>query len=74
MWIIVILVLLTVVLALVPGIGLIAILPAALLVAYGVWLLAVFLSGRTPATALRETRRERPLGPGGPDDPDRDRR
>jgi hypothetical protein len=73
MIILVILILLTVVLAVVPGIGLIAIVPATIAVAYGIWLLTAFLSGRSPGQVVRRTHQEGHLGPGGPDDPDRSR-
>lgn len=74
MWILLLLIFLTVVLALVPAVGLVAaIVPATLALAYGTWLLVGAVSGRTPSWALRRTHRERHFGPGGPDDPDRGR-
>ena len=42
-----------------------------LLVAAGVWVVTTYVGGRTPAQAVRRTRRHELLGPGGPDDPDR---
>lgn len=41
------------------------------LVAAGLWLGMTYMGGRTPARAVRRTKREELLGPGGPDDPDR---
>ena len=68
-----ILVLFTVVLAFVPGVGIFAIVPGILALLYLGWLLATMASGRTPGSTLRRTRRPELLGPGGPDDPDRTR-
>jgi len=55
------------------GIGWIAILPA--LVALGIvaWGGLTVASGRTPASELREVDEPELLGPGGQDDPDRNR-
>jgi len=36
------------------------------------WFAAMALTGRRPAHAVRRTRPRELLGPGGPDDPDRD--
>ncbi len=69
-----ILVVFTVALAFVPGVGLFAIVPGALALLYLIWLLVTAASGRTPGSAMWRTRRQELLGPGGPDDPDRTRR
>jgi len=55
------------------GIGWFALLPA--LVALGIvaWGGLAVASGRTPASELRHAEKPELLGPGGPDDPDRDR-
>jgi hypothetical protein len=56
--------------AAVLGAGWLAVLPLLLALIVGAWFLVTLASGRTPATAVRET--EPPpelLGPGGPDDP-----
>jgi hypothetical protein len=69
-----ILVVFTVILAFVPGLGLFAIVPGALALLYLGWLLLTTASGRTPGSAIRRGgRRPRLLGPGGPDDPDNTR-
>ena len=36
----------------------------------GIWLVLTLASGKTPASAVRETEPAELLGPGGPDDPD----
>ena len=56
------------------GAGLVAIVPLVLLLALGAWMLWAFARGTTPATAGRRVKKAELLGPGGPDDPDRDRR
>jgi hypothetical protein len=68
-----ILVVFTVVLAFVPGVGIFAVVPGILAVLYLGWVLLTMASGRSPAGAVRRTRRPHLLGPGGPDDPDRAR-
>lgn len=72
MLVLIVLLLVTIAIAVVPGIGIFAIIPAIALVAYAVWFLLAFMGGRTPATAVRRRGRQGPelLGPGGPDDPD----
>ena len=68
-----ILVVFTVILAFVPGVGIFAIVPGIIALLYLGWLLATMASGRTPSSTVRRTRRPHLLGPGGPDDPDRTR-
>jgi hypothetical protein len=68
-----ILVVFTVVLAFVPGVGIFAVVPGVLAILCLGWMLLTLGSGRSPAGVLRRTRRPQLLGPGGPDDPDRDR-
>lgn len=55
------------------GIGWLALVPA--LVALGIvaWGGLTVSAGRTPAGELRKAQKPELLGPGGPDDPDRDR-
>ena len=55
------------------GVGWIAILPALVALAIVGWGGLTVASGRTPASELRKTEKPELLGPGGPDDPDRDR-
>jgi hypothetical protein len=63
----------TIGLFLVPGIGLLALIPLAVALVVGVWVALTFRAGTTPANAVRRTKRQELLGPGGPDDPDRAR-
>jgi hypothetical protein len=60
-------------LAAVIGAGWLALLPLALAIGVGFWFVLTLVGGRTPATAVRDTKRPELLGPGGPDDPDRNR-
>lgn len=60
---------LTLGLFLAPGVGLVALVPLALAVVSAVWL----LRRNPPSRAIRRTRHQPLLGPGGPDDPDRAR-
>jgi len=60
-------------LAAVLGAGWLAILPLVLAIGVGGWFVATLAGGRTPATAVRDTDHPELLGPGGPDDPDRNR-
>jgi hypothetical protein len=66
-----VLVLVTIGIALIPGLGLFAVIPAFLALLYGGWLALAVATGRTPgATIRRAGRRDTELlGPGGPDDP-----
>jgi hypothetical protein len=50
------------------------ILPVALVVAIGWWIVAVLSQGKTPGQSLRRVHHTELLGPGGPDDPDASRR
>ena len=53
------------------GLGPLAIIPAVIAVGVAIWLIAALARGQTPARAARRTQRPKLLGPGGPDDPDR---
>lgn len=53
-----------------PGVGLLGLIPLALVVAFGAWLVVALVTGRSPGTQVRRTKRQALLGPGGPDDPD----
>lgn len=55
MLILIALVVLTIALAFVPGVGLIAIVPAFLAAAYFLWIGFALISGNTPRRALRRT-------------------
>jgi hypothetical protein len=55
------------------GVGWIAILPALLALGIVAWGGLTVASGRTPASELRKAEKPELLGPGGPDDPDRNR-
>ena len=55
------------------GAGLVAIVPLVLLLALGAWMLWAVARETTPATAGRQVKKAELLGPGGPDDPDRNR-
>jgi hypothetical protein len=55
------------------GVGWIAILPALLALGVVAWGGLTVASGRTPASELRKAEKPELLGPGGPDDPDRNR-
>jgi hypothetical protein len=55
------------------GVGWIAILPALLALGVVAWGGLTVASGRTPASELRKADKPELLGPGGPDDPDRNR-
>jgi len=54
------------------GIGWFAVLPALVALAIVGWGGLTVASGRTPASEIRNTEKPELLGPGGPDDPDRD--
>jgi len=56
------------------GVGWLAVIPLLLALGVVIWGAAMLASGRSPATPIRQTRRAELLGPGGPDDPDRNRR
>jgi hypothetical protein len=72
MLVLIVLLLVTVGLAVAPGVALFAIVPGLILLAYAVWIGLGFTTRRTPASAVRRSGRRGPelLGPGGPDDPD----
>jgi hypothetical protein len=55
------------------GIGWFAVFPALLALAVVGWGGLAVASGRTPASELRKAEKPELLGPGGPDDPERDR-
>jgi hypothetical protein len=55
------------------GIGWLAVIPLLLAVGIIIWGGMTLASGRTPTGPIRRARRAELLGPGGPDDPDRDR-
>jgi len=55
------------------GIGWFAVFPALVALAIVSWGGLTVASGRTPASELRKTEKPELLGPGGPDDPDRNR-
>jgi hypothetical protein len=52
------------------GLGPLAIVPAVIAVAVGIWLVVGLAKGQTPGRAARRTERPELLGPGGPDDPE----
>jgi hypothetical protein len=54
------------------GIGWFAVFPALVALAIAGWGGLTVASGRTPASELRDVEKPELLGPGGPDDPDRD--
>jgi hypothetical protein len=54
------------------GVGWFAVLPALVALAIVGWGGLTVASGRTPASEIRKTEKPELLGPGGPDDPDRD--
>jgi hypothetical protein len=54
------------------GIGWFAVLPALVALAIVGWGGLTVASGRTPASEIRKAEKPELLGPGGPDDPDRD--
>jgi hypothetical protein len=54
------------------GIGWFAVLPALVALAIVGWGGLTVASGRTPASEIRHAEKPELLGPGGPDDPDRD--
>jgi hypothetical protein len=56
------------------GIGWLAVIPLLLAVGIVVWGAMTLSSGRSPTGPIRTARRAELLGPGGPDDPDRNRR
>jgi hypothetical protein len=66
---------LTIGLFLVPGVGILAIIPLVLAVLVGVWLVFTFATNSSPSREVRRSSTRTPelLGPGGPDDPDRGR-
>jgi hypothetical protein len=51
------------------GAGLVAIVPLALALAIGGWMIWAFLGARSPGEVGRRTQPAELLGPGGPDDP-----
>ena len=55
------------------GIGWFAVFPALVALAIVGWGGLTVASGRTPASELRKAEKPELLGPGGPDDPERDR-
>jgi hypothetical protein len=67
------LVAITIALFIVPGVGLLALVPLVAAAALGVWLVLGFAGRMPPSRAARRARRPGLLGPGGPDDPDRGR-
>ena len=72
MLVLIVLLLLTIGLAFAPGVGIFAVVPGLVLLAYAGWIGFGFATGRTPGRAVRRSGRRGPelLGPGGPDDPD----
>jgi hypothetical protein len=64
---------LTIALAFIPGVGIIAVVPAFIAVAYLAWLAFAFLSGSTPGRAVRETPPGPDLESGSSSNPDLDR-
>lgn len=73
MLLVILLLFLTIGFAFAPGVGIFAVVPAILLIAYLMWLVVAFFGRRSPGSYVRRRGRRRPelLGPGGPDDPDR---
>jgi hypothetical protein len=59
--------------AFVIGLGPLAVIPLLFAVAVGIWAVVALLRGATPGGAVRHTAKPELLGPGGPDDPDRNR-
>jgi hypothetical protein len=60
--------------AFVVGLGLFAVVPLLLAIVVGGWAAFALLRGATPGGMVRHTtRKPELLGPGGPDDPDRNR-
>jgi hypothetical protein len=55
------------------GIGWFALLPALIALGVVAWGGLTVASGRTPASEIRKVEKPELLGPGGPDDPDRNR-
>jgi hypothetical protein len=55
------------------GIGWLALVPALIALGIVAWGGLTVSSGRTPASELRKAQKPELLGPGGQDDPDRDR-
>jgi hypothetical protein len=53
------------------GAGPLAAIPVIVLLAVGGWMLWAFAHGASPATTTRRVKKAELLGPGGPDDPDR---
>lgn len=53
------------------GAGVVAVVPLALIVLIGVWLIWALAGGRSPREMTRHRHKAELLGPGGPDDPDR---
>jgi ABC-type nickel/cobalt efflux system permease component RcnA len=53
------------------GAGVVALIPLVLLVGIGGWMLWAMVSGMSPGAAPRRAEKAELLGPGGPDDPDR---
>jgi hypothetical protein len=70
--ILIVLFLATIVLAFIPGVGIIAIVPAFILAAYIVWLVFAFATGKTPQRAVSQTPPGPNLESGGPSGLDRD--
>ena len=69
-----VLVVIAIVLFIAPGTALLALLPLAAAIAVGFWFVMTLGGGTTPTQAVRRTpKRQELLGPGGPDDPDRNR-
>ena len=60
--------------AFVIGLGLLAVVPLLLMIGVGGWAAFALLHGATPSGMVRHTTtKPELLGPGGPDDPDRNR-
>ncbi|HEU5372465.1 MAG TPA: hypothetical protein VFU51_08770 [Gaiellaceae bacterium] len=55
------------------GVGWLALIPALVAIGVVAWGGLTVASGRTPASELRKTQKPELLGPGGQDDPDRNR-
>jgi hypothetical protein len=56
------------------GVGWLAVIPLVLALGVVIWGAMMLASGRSPTASIRQTPKAELLGPGGPDDPDRNRR
>jgi hypothetical protein len=69
--VVIVLIALTVILALTPGLGFFVVIPAIALLGYALVVGATLFTGAHPGSPVRRAKRPELLGPGGPDDPDR---